>query len=227
MMLLALAAIITIASSSLDPASARIIQTFTEHMNALGSTIINVRGQQILIDAYHFDSGEFGSGDALRILCYQDTPIGPVLQVVAVFTDMPQRVNLLSQFYQSTPTSTQLVDPSDLQVCREGNSKTIMVVWETALEVPTETWWSGVISAFSIPPGRLVFRGHGDTISGSSTGTGAGGWIQTITWTGYYGNATFICPTWHFGGPVREIEGNPTVVYTDATLISNRIIIGL
>ncbi len=228
-LLLALTGIIIVAASSFDTASARIIETFTEHMDAYGSTSISVDGlPQILIDAYHFDSGKFGSGDVLRIWCWQDTPIGPVLQNVAVFTDMPDRADFLAQMFRFTPTSIQLISSAELDVSREGNSKTVMAAWKTALQVPAETWWPGEIPAFTIPPGRLVFRGHGEDVSGTFTKAGSGGWIQTLTWTGYYGNATFICPSWRFGGPVGENgEESQTIVYTNATLVSNRIIVGL
>jgi hypothetical protein len=220
---LALAAIIVITASSFGDVSAQ--ESFTEHINAYGSTVVNIAGHpQLIIDAYHFNSGEFGSGDALRIFNYQDTQSGPVFQCVAVFTDMPDRFTFLQQLFTGTPTSVQLVSTSNLEVSREGNSKTIMIVWKTPLEVPTEENWSGgQISAFTVPPGRLIVRGHGDVITGSGIAS-SDGWLQSLKWTGYTGDATFTCPTWHFGGPVGETDGqNPTTIYTDATLVTQEL----
>jgi hypothetical protein len=224
MAVLALAAIIIITASSFNTVSA--LESFTEHMDAYGSTVINIAGHpNLLIDAYHFDSGEFGSGDVLRVFYYQETSLGPMYQNVAVFTDMPDRVPFLQQLFVSTPTSVQLVSASDLEVSREGNSKTIMIVWKTPLQVPAETW-EGSIPAFTVPPGRLILRGHDDSTSGTLTDLSAN-WFQILIWTGYYANATFACSTWHLGGPVGETDGqNPTIIYTDATLDSAEVIIG-
>jgi hypothetical protein len=125
----------------------------------------------------------------------------------------------------STSTSIQLVSASDLKVSRQGNSKTIMIVWKTPLQVPTETW-EGTIPAFTVPPGRLILRGHGEAVFGYETEL-SGNWLQILNWTGYYANATFACPTWHFGGPVGENGGqNPTTIFTDAILLSAEVIIG-
>ena len=218
---LSLAAIIVFTASSLNTVSAQ--EPFTEHMNAYGSTVLNIAGHpHLLIDAYHFDSGEFGSGDALRVFYYQETPSGPMFQNVAVFTDIPNRVPFLQQLVASNPTSIQLVSTSNLEVSREGKSKTIMIVWKTPLQVPTETW-EAPIPAFTIPPGRLILRGHDEPVPGSDTKLG-GNWLQTLTWTSYSANATFACPTWHFGGPVGENDGqNPTTIFIDATLVSTEV----
>ena len=222
---LALLAIITITTSSFNNVSAL---EFTEHINAYGSTIINIADHPtLLIDAYHFDFSDFGQGDVLRIFYYQDTLFGPIFQNVAVFTNIPDRFTFLQKLFISSPTSVQLVSTSDLEVRREGKSKTIMIVWKTSLDVPTETaWLGGPIQAFNVPPGRLNLRGHGNIISGQLSEL-SGNWLQILKWTGYNGNATFTCPTWHFGGPVGENGGNnPTIIYTDASLISGEVIIG-
>lgn len=221
MAVLSLATIIIITASSFNTVFALV--SFTEHMSAYGSTVINIAGHpHLLIDAYHFDSGEFASGDVLRVFYYQETSQGPMFQNVAVFTNMPDRVPFLQQLFVSTPTLIQLVSASDLEVSRKGNSKTIMIVWKTPLQVPTETW-EGPIPEFIVPPGRLILRGHGETVYGGDTKT-SDNWLQTLTWKSYYANATFACPTWHFGGPVGENDGqNPTTIFTDATLVSAEV----
>jgi hypothetical protein len=94
MAVLALTAIMIITAPSFSTVSA--LESFTEHLNAYGSTVLNIAGHpHLLIDAYHFDSGEFGSGDVLRVFYYQETPLGPMFQNVAVFTDMPDRFPFL------------------------------------------------------------------------------------------------------------------------------------
>jgi hypothetical protein len=217
---LTLAAIMIMAFSSFNNVSAQ--ETFTEHMSAYGATMIDIPGHpQILIEAYHFDSGHFGSGDVLRIFYNQETTSGNVLQNVAVYTDMTDRIPFLQELSGQSPTSIQSVSASHLEVKKEGNSKTIMIVWKTPLEVPTEeNWPAGQINGFTIPPGRLILTGHSHAVSGYATEISAD-WTQTLTWTSYYAKAAFVCPTWHFGGPVGENSGqNPTIIYKSATLVS-------
>lgn len=203
------------------------LESYSEQMNAYGSSVINIAGHhQLLIDAYHFDTGDFGSGDVLRVFYYQNTTLGPIFRNVAVFTDMPDRITFLQQLSLNTNTSVQLVDDFDLDVRREGKSKVIMIVWKQPLEVPTENWYSEEIQGFAVPPGRLILRGHGNVISGNLFEL-SNNWLQILTWEGYYADATFVCPSWHFGGPVGENDGeNPTIIYTNATLLSGEVIIG-
>lgn len=221
---LVLAAIMTIAFSSFGTASASIIATFTDHIDAYGSTVIDVAGHtKVVVDGYHLDYGYLGSGDVIRIFSYIDTTeLGQLCVAVAIFTDIPQRASFLREFYALNPTSIQLVDASDIRVAREGKSKTIMIVWNEALEVPEEKWDGMSAQAFALHPGRLIFRGHGEAASYSASASGSG-WLQTATWTGYYGDATFVCPAWHFGGPVGESEGDyQTNIRTDMTVVSNQ-----
>jgi hypothetical protein len=221
-LILAVALSLTFAVSSFSTVSATV--TYTDHQNALGASVIDVEGHpKIVIDGYHFDSGDLGVGDVIRISYYMGVIGGKDRYwPVAIFIDIPQRAGFLADFYATYPTSIQLVDDPDIDVRREGKSKTIMIVWKTALEVPEEQWGARTTPAFTIPPGRLIFRGHGDEISGTGTGTG-NGWLQTATWTGYYGDATFVCPTWDFGGPVGVDEGEyRTAVRTDVTIVSTK-----
>ena len=231
MAVLVLAATVTIAVSSFDAVSARVIETFTDHINAYGSTVIDIDDHpKIIIDGYHLDFGDLGSGDVIRVFCYAVSSVfGPRYYLVAIFTDIPQRASFLRDYHLIKPTLIQLVDASDIEVSREGKSKTIMIVWNEALEVPEENWLVASTPAFDIAPGRLIFRGRGDAMSISSSDTGGGGWSQTATWENHhYGNATLVCPTWHFGGPVGENEGDSrTNICTDMTVVSKKIIVGL
>ncbi len=194
--------------------------TYIEHMSAYGQTVIDIAGHpKIVFDGYHFDSGDLGAGDVFRILLPVLAPTGATVYLtIAIFTDIPGRISLLQRVYGFNPTSIQLVDSSDIEVRREGKSKTIMFIWKTALEVPAEQWPGSLVPAMTIPPARLIFRGHGDAISGSQSASGTG-WTQTVTWTGYFGNATFVCPTLDFGGPVGINAGEyRTKIWLDATL---------
>ncbi len=193
---------------------------YVDHTNAQIGTLIDIDGHpRFMIDSYHFDSGDLGAGDVIRILLPVVTPGGATVNLpIAIFTDIPGRIGMFQKIYRIYPTSIQLVDASDIEVRREGKSKTMMAVWKTSLEVPAEQWLGGLVPALTIPPGRLIARGHGDVISGSSTSSGSG-WIQTASWTGYYGNATFACPTWDFGGPVGVNVGPfRTSVRTEGTI---------
>jgi len=221
-----------VGASNFCPVSAA-VATITEHENAFGSTIIAIEGHpQIRFDCYHFDYGTLGSGDVIRVWYYTGLPSPLTYVPVAIFTDNPARASFLQEFYipPYLPTSIQLVKPSDIETSREGNSKTIMAVWKTNLEAPSEIWGSPghtiTVPAITIPPGRIIFRGHGDIITGTSTTvpTYPGQvWTQTLTWTGYYGDATFVSPTWHFGGPVGLNEGQlRTNVRLDAMLVSTK-----
>ena len=195
--------------------------TYVDHSDAVGATVIDIEGHpKIVFEVHHFDSGDLGAGDSIRIVLPVVIPTGETLNLpIAIFTDIPGRFSLFQMIYGAYPTSIQLVDSSDIQACREGKSKTIMVVWKTALEIPAEQWGPRLVPAITIPPGRLIFRGHGDAISGSQPPASGSGWTQTVTWTGYYGNATFVCPTWGFGGPVGVNEGSyRTFVRTETTV---------
>jgi hypothetical protein len=100
-----------------------------------------------------------------------------------------------------------------------------MAVWTQALEVPDEYWGpqgqQSLVPAMTIPPGMLIFRGHGDVVSGSdrSGGPSPKPYSQTITWTGYYADAAFVCLKWHFMGSVGVNDGKyQTNIRTDATV---------
>ena len=221
-----LAGVIT--ASNFSPVSAAV--TLTDHVNAYGSTVINVDGHPLIVfDGYHIDSGPLGSGDVFRIWYYTGLPAPYAYFPVAILTDMSQRISLFNELYVPFATSVQLVDSSAMEVSRQGMSKTMMVVWKTALEVPEERWGQTgaiVTPAMTIPPGRIIFRGHGDATTGSSNSVPSYPgqvWSQTTTWTGYYGDATFVCPTWDFGGPVGVAEGPySTSIRTEQTIVSTK-----
>ena len=206
---------------------------YTDHQNAYGSTVIDIEGHPLVIfDVIHYDSGSLGTGDVFRIWRYVDIWLSPTVTVqrwvpVAIFTDIAQRISLFQIIYAATyPTSIQLVnDPSAIELSREGKSKNIHAVWNTDLVIPAEQWGpvpthKTTVPGFTIPAGMLVFRGHGDAITGSDTSSSSL-FSQVITWTGYNGDATFVCPTWDFGGPVGVNEGTyRTSIRLDATVVT-------
>lgn len=198
-----------------------------EHSDAFGQTLVEIDGHPVFrIDGYHYDSGSapFEPYSVIRIWRY--SPAVSRWVVVGYITDGPSGVSRAQIVYAGFPTSIQLVDSGTIDARREGNSKTIMVVWNEALEVPAEHWGppspGGItFPAMTIPPGRLIFRGHGDSFTSSTTTNSVppGTWTQTVTGTYYYGNATFVNPTWDFGGPVGVNEGtNRTLIRTDGTV---------
>ncbi len=201
--------------------------TYTDHQNALGNVLVDIEQHpSFLIDGFHYDYGDLGSGDVIRIWRYINLPIGPMYLPVAIFADNSQRIDLFHLIYGAYPTSIQLINPSAIEVVREGSSKNVHLVWKTDLVVPDELWGptgsKTLVSGITIPPGMLVIRGHGDLISGTELNGGpTKPYSQTVTWTGYKGDATFVCPTWHFGGPVGVNEGvAETSMRIDATVVT-------
>lgn len=204
MMILAVSTV-SFASATLDAG------TYNDHQNASSTVTINIEGHPVIvIDGFHYDSGDLGAGDVIRIWRYI-TEFSRYVPV-AIFTDIPERVDLFNIIYSDYSTSVQLInDPSIIKVVREGNSKNVHVVWKTDLIVPDEQWGPPAnkiwVLGITIPPGMLVTRGHGESFSGSSSSSSAL-YSQTVTGDmGYYGDATFVCPTWHFGGPVGVNQG--------------------
>ncbi len=213
--ILTLALLIVFIVSNFSSVSA--VTIVTDHFDAYGQTVIDIEGHpKIIVIGNHIDSSPLGSGDVIRITL--PIVVGPKTYYlpIAVFTDIPGRISQfqwLYNVYSHWPTSIQLVDSSDIEVRREGKSKTVMIVWKTALVVPDE-YWPELVPGMSIPPGRIILRGHGDSFYGSQIAP-----VQNITWTGYNGNATFVCPTWDFGGPVGVDEGPyQTGVRLDGTI---------
>ncbi len=226
LLVLAMALLVMLEVSSFSPVSAALSPgTYTDHQNATGQTMIDIAGHpKIVIAGFHYDYGDLGSGDVIRIFRYVTgfkLPNGTAVDTwiaVAVFTDIPRRLELFKILYRYY-TSLQLIsDPSAIEVVREGNSKNIHVVWKTPLVVPDEQWGPpNFVPGFTLYPGKIVFRGHGDLLSGVE----GAGTVQTVTWSGYYGNATFVCPMWEFGGPVGVNEGPyRTFIRIDSTIVT-------
>ena len=206
--------------------------TYTDHQNAVAMAIIEVEGKgRLAIDIIHYDYGSLGSGDVIRVGVVVVTSTGAEQVLpVAVFTDNPQRMPLFQAIYSRYPTSIQLVsDPSAIEIRRCGKSLNIHGVWDIALVVPDTTWTTpsgpNTVPGFTVPPGKLFVVGYGDVVTGfSESGSQTNPLVpyyQTVTWSGHYGDATFVCPTWKFGGPVGLSEGSlRTGMRTDATVVT-------
>jgi hypothetical protein len=221
-----LASIIAISSASTVTAL-----TDVEHQTAYGSTVISINGHpQILFDGFHLESSDIGAGDVIKIWYYTGLPSPMTYLPIAIFTDIPSHISFFRELYGNLPTSIQLVDSSSISAFRLGNTKIITVFWKIALEVPDEHWGPKgaiVVPSMSIPPGLIIFKGHGDAIPGSSTSYPnplyGQTWTQTVTWTGYSADALFMCPNWHFGGLVGENEGQyQTNIRTYSTITSTK-----
>jgi len=223
---LATALVMSIAASSLGSVLAALAEgTYTDHQNASGTVTIDIEGLPVIvIDGWHYDSGSLGSGDVIRIWRYFTFPTGSRFIPVAILTDIPGRTDLFEILYAAYPTSIQLInDPSAINIVREGKSKNIHIVWKRDLVVPDELWGPQhniFVPGFTIPHGMLVIRGHGEIVSGSST-SGDATFSQTVSGWGYDGDATFVCSTWEFGGPVGVNEGMyRTAIRLDVTVIT-------
>jgi hypothetical protein len=219
---LALTVLIVFLSSSFSSVSAAIAPgTYTDHQNASATVLIDIGGPYpIAIDAFHYDSGSLGAGEVIRITLHVSDTLNLPL---AIFTDIPNRIGLFQKIYAGYPTSINLInDPKAIDISRPGMSKTVHVVWKTDLTVPQENWMGNVVPTFTIPPGMLVFRGHGDVLTGSSSSGVTGKWSQTVTsFENYYRDATFVCQTWDFGGPVGVNTGvYPTLLRFDTTVVT-------
>jgi len=223
--ILALSFMVILAVSNVSPASAAIAPgTYTDHQSANGNVRIDIEGHPVItISGIHYDYGDLGSGDVIIIRRYL-SGFGQYLPV-AIITDIPQRIDLFALLYAGYPTSIQLIsDSSSIKTTREGKSKNIHVVWKTEIAVPDELWGPPggkiLVPGFTLPPGMLIFRGHGDAFSDSST-TESASFRQTVAGAVYYGDATFVCPTWDFGGPVGVEEGTyRTKISLDTTVVT-------
>ena len=88
--------------------------------------------------------------------------------------------------------------------------------------IPEETWVipggpTFVTPAVTIPPGCLILKGYGDVNTGTEImGPFPSGWMINNEWTGYDSCATFICPAWHYCGPVGSSA--ECSIHTDQTM---------
>jgi hypothetical protein len=166
--------------------------TYTYDFNAAAwNPAIMVPGHpSIGIKCFHY----LGFGDVI-VVSVENVPL-------ASYTDNPSYFAVVKQVMPSQAV-INLVKPWQIQVCRIG--KVVIACWT----VPLGT------SAVTIPPGCLVLEGYGDAfqfvLGPLPTGTG---WFQKWEAQNYQAHETFICPGWHYCGPVTgaaiSVDGTQT-----------------
>jgi hypothetical protein len=198
--------IASMASTTVNTALAETYQTDHEHAGV--NCNINVEGQPLIrLVAYGQMVGDYYSGnghaDRLQILVhtgsYNPTTGLPVFKYVAGYEDNPTR----SAFSVSLGLGTveYVVEPGQIQVLRVGKSSTIKVHWNIPLVCPATTASSlgGATPAVTIPPGKLVVEGFGDSkplAVSSWTTIGTTGWKYKLEATYHSGTATLFCVGW-------------------------------
>ena len=214
---------LTILATGVAPAFAA--TTVLDHQTAEGYTHINIPDHpEMVVYVHHNDWAQSGGPrDVFRITMW----FAPLNSFVPVryFTDNAQSVEFYKKLVGPYPVGVDLVKPCDIQVCRLG--RTVFASWTISLKVPEIKWYNPsnpslppyITPAVTIPPGFIIFNGFGDAQAGTITKPTFPGltYTQTITWTGYDARATFVCPMWHYLGPVGESTGAySTTIWTDA-----------
>jgi hypothetical protein len=129
----------------------------------------------------------------------------PVFKLAVSYEDNPERYDwsgLLGSTHQRF-----LVKSWQMQVFRIG--KTSYVLWTIPLVVPA-TGSPNPTPEVVLPPGLLVLRGYGDSMSSSLPPTGflqfkPSNWLYRIDTASHYtAHATLFCLRWRYFGPVGE-----------------------
>jgi len=172
--------------------------TYAYHLNAaVWSPYITVPDHpSIGMKCFHY----LGVGDVIVV------SLAGSQQPLASYTDNPSYYAVAKQVMPSQAV-INLVKPWQIQVCRIG--KIVIACWTMPL----------VTSAVTIPPGCLVLEGYGDvfpfTLGPLPTGTS---WFQKWAAQNYLAHETFICPGWHYCGPLATGVPNPPAISVEGTL---------
>jgi hypothetical protein len=181
--------------------------TYTEEVNAAANCIIDISGQTMVrLQNYGQMYSDYYSGRGERIQIQVHTGLFsgglPVFKNVAAYEDNPTRSDF-SKSQIAIGLSENLVNPDQIQVSREGKSKTVMVEWNVPLVCPATT----NTPAVTIPPGTLMIEGYGDPVSINylPTSIGPNDWKYSIVGSYYNAHATFFCQDWDYKWlPVAE-----------------------
>lgn len=191
-------------ASGIAPAFAT---TYVNHISAMAWTaLIAVPGQPpIGMICSHSDWGYTGRGDTITV-CYQ------AMIPMVTYTDSPSAYNFEKNNVLPPTAAINLVKPGQIQVCRIG--KIVIVLWTVPLVaaagpiIPpaTQPLWPAV----TVPPGCLVLQGYDGAFPLTFPVDPKTGWTFTYDLKNYLAHETFICPGWHYFGPVGT--GNPAFV---------------
>jgi hypothetical protein len=194
------------------------VTTHQEHVNAGGQSVIDVPGHtNIQVAVSHSNWGDFFAGSADRIQVFVSTglaPPAPPFKYVAAYEDNPERI----AFSWEVGGGAIQLKRGQLQIFRI--CKTVFIYWTVPLVLPATTTnpLGPPTPAVTLPPGCLVLRGYGDAqVSEIVMPFPLSGWTSKYESTVYNAKATFICPGWHYCGPVSEAF-TPTRMVTEGTI---------
>jgi hypothetical protein len=188
-------------------ALAEIVKTDSEFGG--GTSVVDVAGHtRVRFTVFGNMRGDYYSGRADRIHLAVDTgtinpSTGlPVWKNVAGYEDNAVR----SAFSVSLGLGTTENVVKTWQIGVMKIDKTIIVYWTIPLVCPA-TGAPNPTPEVVVPPGLLVLAGSGDLIYVPATTPvpfGTTGWKVAFEFNYYNAEATFLCPGWHYCGPVGE-----------------------
>jgi hypothetical protein len=190
-----------------------------EYISTRGLIVVNIPDYpEIQLICQHFDpNSDHGAANALFL--FLRTKTGSFAPT-AVLSTTQERVTFQQNLFAGYPMGNNaiLVDRCALQIYRIG--KTVLAYWTVPIKgtitgnVPnTNIPWSTAIgvSSFEIPPGGMILNGYGTATTSTTSGPLASGYTIVSHYNKLYdAHATFICPSWHYFGPVSD-SVTPTV----------------
>jgi hypothetical protein len=223
--ILALLLAVGISAASVAPAFA--LTTNHEYISARGTIVVNIPNHpEIELVCQRFDAtSDHGAANTLFLFMPTKNGFAPV----AVLSTTQERVTFQQKLFAGYPMGDNaiLVDKCDLQICKIG--KTIVAYWTVPIKgtitgnVPgTAIPWSAAIgaSSFEVPPGGMILTGYGASTTSQTTAPLASGYtIVSHSNVQYSAHATFICPSWHYFGPVAETTTPTPTVSTNTELV--------
>jgi hypothetical protein len=224
--ILALFLAVAVLAAGVAPAFAS--TTNHEYISARGLIVINIPNHPVIeLICQHFDPNS-DHGAANTLFLFMRTKTGSFVPT-AVLSTTQERVAFQESLFAGYPMGDNaiLVDKCDLQVCRIG--KIVVAYWTVPIKgtitgnVPnTNIPWSTAIgaSSFEIPPGGMILNGYG-TATTSTTNAPLGNGYTIVSHFNmlYNAHATFICPSWHYFGPVEETTTPTPTVCTNTELV--------
>ena len=203
-LVVSMALIIVMLTVSVNAVLAETVRT--DYQFAGGNAVLDIPGQpRINFVACGIWASDFGRADFVQIQV-DDNPEGEPNFVAAVtYDDNPKRAAFSGGL--GTPYPSYCVKPWQLQIFRIG--KTTFVIWTKPLVAPATDTTPEVV----VPPGLLVLRGSGESMSMVMPAPGMpfdvaipiGDWFARIETNCYYeADATLFCRGWHHYGPVGE-----------------------
>jgi hypothetical protein len=214
-----LAVLLAVAVLAAGVAPAFALTTYHEYTSAGATVVINPLDSlpKMELICQHFESSsDHGPGNQINFELISAKGFVPV----AIFTTSPARATFAPTIWVGLPAASNviLVNSWDIQVFRIG--KIVIVWWAVPIEgtitgdVPgTLIPWSAAlgVSSFDLPPGSLILNGYGTaTTSTTVAGPLPSGWTITSVSTVYNAHGTFLCPSWHYFGPVADTP-TPTI----------------